>query len=236
MSGLMPGLAFTLAGHQRADLDQAYLVTYVEHRGQAWSDIPTEVRASEHLLASAGGRGGAGPWGSAVQRYTNRFEVIPLAVPFRPARTVARPVVQGAQTARVVGPAGEEIHTDPHGRIKVQFHWDRVGAEDEHSSCWVRVQQNWAGSGWGFQFIPRIGMEVVVTFLEGDPDRPLVTGCVYNGENGYPYGLPGCKTQSGVKTNSSQTNGGYNEIRFEDRAEEEQVYVQAQRNMDTLVK
>jgi type VI secretion system secreted protein VgrG len=235
VTGLMPGMAFGLAGHQRGDADEAYLVVRVEHRGQAWGDIPTEVRASEHLLGQLLDAGVQDRPGVA-QRYVNRFEVVPRRVVWRPPSRISRPIVQGPQTARVVGPEGEEIHTDPHGRIKVQFHWDREGEENERSSCWVRVQQNWAGSGWGFQFIPRIGMEVVVTFLEGDPDRPLVTGCVYNGENGYPYGLPGSKTQSGVKTNSSATNGGFNELRFEDRAGEEQLYVQAQRNMDTLVK
>ncbi|MBK6535839.1 MAG: type VI secretion system tip protein VgrG [Deltaproteobacteria bacterium] len=122
------------------------------------------------------------------------------------------------------GASGEEIHTGFPRRIKVQFHWDRVGTFNDGSSCWVRVAQVWAGPGWGSVFIPRIGMEVVVTFLEGDPDRPLVVGCVYNGENHVPYGLPEEKTKSTLKSNSSPTTGGYNEIRFEDRAGEEQVY------------
>jgi len=237
VTGFLPGAVFELAGHMRQELNQAFLVTRVEHRGQAWSDIPDDVRNSEHLMrelvdAGVEDRGRH----TAAQRYANRFEVIPATAPFRARRDVPRPLVHGSQTARVVGPENEEIHTDFHGRIKVQFHWDREGVEDERSSCWVRVAQNWAGAGWGFQFIPRIGMEVVVTFLEGDPDRPLVTGCVYNGENHVPYAQPSEKTRSGIKTNSSKTTGGYNEIRFEDRAGEEQVYVQAQRNMDTLVK
>jgi type VI secretion system secreted protein VgrG len=237
VTGFVPGTTFELTGHGRQELNRGFLVVKAEHRGQAWSDIPEDVRASEHLLRELREAGvESADLFNGTERYTNRFEVVPGEVPFRPTRVTPRPLVHGSQTARVVGPVGEEIHTDPHGRIKVQFHWDREGRENEHSSCWVRVQQNWAGAGWGFQFIPRIGMEVVVTFLEGDPDRPLVTGCVYNGENHVPYGLPGHKTQSGVKTNSSHTNGGYNEIRFEDRAGEEQLYVQAQRNMDTLVK
>jgi type VI secretion system secreted protein VgrG len=144
--------------------------------------------------------------------------------------------VHGAQTAKVTGPEGEEIHTDFHARVKVQFHWDRLGSDDERSSCWIRVAQSWAGAGWGFTFVPRIGMEVVVTFLDGDPDKPLVTGCVYNGENTTAYGLPGDKTRSTIKTWSSPSSGGYNELRFEDRAGEEQVYVRAERDHDTYVK
>jgi type VI secretion system secreted protein VgrG len=147
-----------------------------------------------------------------------------------------RPVVEGPQTARVVGPPGEDIHTDEHGRIKVQFHWDRVGHEDERSSCWIRVAQSWAGGQWGFVFIPRVGMEVLVQFLEGDPDRPLVTGCVYNGENAPPYALPANKTRSTLKTLSTPATGGYNELRFEDAAGREQMYIQAERDQDTLVK
>ncbi len=237
VTGFRPGLRARVEGHHAGSRDGRYLLTAVEHRYDAWSDLPDDVRASERItraLESAGVR----PAGRAdlAQRYENRFTAVPAETVFRPARVTPRPLVHGPQTAQVVGPANEEIHVDFHGRIKVQFHWDREGVHDDESSCWIRCAQNWSGPGWGFQFIPRIGMEVVVTFLEGDPDRPLVTGSVYNGENHFPYGLPGEKTKSTVRTNSSPTTGGYNEIRFEDRAGEEQVYVQAERNHDTLVK
>ncbi len=236
VTGFQPGRTFTLRGHLRSELDQKYLLTRVEHRAQSFTSVPEELRGSEHLLAALRDAGLHLDDATVAQRYQNRFTVMPASVAFRAARVTPRPLVHGSQTARVVGPAGEEIHTDFHGRIKVQFHWDRLGQEDDHSSCWIRVSQNWAGSGWGFVFIPRIGMEVVVTFLEGDPDKPLVTGCVYNGENNTPYGLPKEKTKSTIKTNSSPTTGGYNELRFEDAAGEEQVYMQAERNHDVLVK
>jgi type VI secretion system secreted protein VgrG len=128
--------------------------------------------------------------------YGNRFEVIPEGVPFRPPAVTPRPTIKGIQTAIVTGPAGEEIHTDEHGRIKVQFHWDRQGKKDDKSSCWIRVSQTWAGGAWGAVFLPRIGHEVVVNFIEGDPDRrPLVVGSVYHGTNVPPYALPSEKTQ-----------------------------------------
>jgi type VI secretion system secreted protein VgrG len=149
-----------------------------------------------------------------------------------------KPVVRGPQTARVVGPAGEEIWTDKYGRIKLQFHWDRDGRLDQNSSCWVRVAQTWAGNRWGAIHIPRVGLEVVVEFLEGDPDRPLVTGSVYNAENMPPYSLPEHKTQSGIKTRSSKggTEANFNEIRFEDKKGHEELHIQAEKNMSTLVK
>jgi type VI secretion system secreted protein VgrG len=242
VTGMMPGLRFSLAGHERPELDRAYLVTAVDHSGHDWNAIPEEVRASRRFKKLLRGAGIHGPDAEhGEERYNNRVEVHrvddnPASVPVRPARVTPRPLVEGPQTARVVGPAGEEIHTDEHGRIKVQFHWDREGHENQDSSCWIRVAQNMSGGNWGFVFIPRIGMEVVVNFLEGDPDRPLVTGCVYNGENTPPYSLPAHKTRTTIKTWTSPQDGGYNEIRFEDAKGAEQVYVQAQRDMDTLVK
>jgi type VI secretion system secreted protein VgrG len=147
------------------------------------------------------------------------------------------PRIHGTQTAVVTGPAGEEIFTDKYGRIKVQFHWDRQGKHDDKSSCWMRVAQSWAGRTWGTWFLPRIGQEVVVTFLEGDPDRPLVVGSVYNAEQMVPFALPGNKTQSGLRTRSSL--GGSpatcNEFRFEDKKGSEQVYLHAEKNLDTEV-
>ncbi|MFO0604704.1 MAG: type VI secretion system tip protein TssI/VgrG [Polyangiales bacterium] len=243
VTGMIPGRVFELEGHESPEVNRAFLVTAVESVGQAWSELPEDVRASERVLdalAEAGVTEGGGRRGR-VERYRNTFEThrageIETSVPYRPERTTPRPVVEGPQTAWVVGPAGEEIHTDPHGRIKVQFHWDRQGASDERSSCWIRVAQSSSGPGWGFTVLPRIGMEVVVSFLEGDPDRPMVTACVNNGENGTSYPLPEMKTKSVIKTQSSPKTGGYNEIRFEDKAGVEQMYVQAERDHDTLVK
>ena len=242
VTGMTPGQSFALQGHERPELDRRYLVTAVEHRGSDWTAVRDEVRQSERFREMLDDAGVTAPDKSqAVARYGNRVETHrldgnPASVAFRPARVTPRPVVEGPQTARIVGPAGEDIHTDKHGRIKVQFHWDRVGREDENSSVWIRSAQNMGGAGWGFVFIPRIGMEVVVQFIEGDPDRPLVTSVVYNGENPTPYGLPEEKTKTSLKTWSTPKTGGYNEMRFEDMAGQEQLYTQAERNMDTLVK
>jgi type VI secretion system secreted protein VgrG len=165
------------------------------------------------------------------REYGNTFSAFPADAPFRPLRRTTRPRVAGSQTAIVVGPSGKEIWTDQYGRVKVQFHWDQNGTKDENSSCWVRVAQNWAGTSWGAFALPRIGQEVVVSFLDGDPDRPLVTGCVYNGDNPVPYTLPDQQTKTTLKSNSSQGGGGFNEIRFEDDKDKEQIFVQAQKDM-----
>jgi len=241
LAGLSVGARLELAGHERAELDGTYLVTAVEHRGSAWHVLPESPEDSERLRDILEEAGVAAPVKGEGPRYTNRFRTHRVtgtesSVPFRPARVTPRPIVEGPQTARVVGPADEDIYTDPHGRIKVQFPWDRLGAEDERSSCWIRVSQLWGGGEWGFAFLPRIGMEVVVAFLEGDPDRPLVTGCVYNGENAHATPFPDAKTKSGLRSWSTPRTGGYNEIRFEDRAGAEQMFTQAERDHDTLVK
>ncbi|MGY2355391.1 type VI secretion system tip protein TssI/VgrG, partial [Pseudomonas sp. SDO528_S397] len=138
----------------------------------------------------------------------------------------------GSQTAIVTGPAGQEIHCDPFGRVKVQFHWDREGQSDDKTSCWLRVATGWAGNAYGGIAIPRIGMEVLVTFLEGDPDQPLITGCLYHKENVVPYDLPAHKTRSTFKTLSSPGGKGYNEFRIEDKKGAEQIYLHAQRDWD----
>jgi type VI secretion system secreted protein VgrG len=164
------------------------------------------------------------------------FTAIDSAQPFRTSRITPKPVVQGPQTAMVVGPKGEEIHTDKHGRVKVQFHWDREGAADENSSCFVRVSQAWAGKNWGAIALPRIGQEVIVDFLEGDPDHPIITGRVYNEINKPPYDLPNKATISTFKTNSSKGGEGFNEFRFEDKKGEEQIFIHAEKNMDIRVK
>lgn len=166
--------------------------------------------------------------------YRNRFEAIPKATAYRPPRLTPKPRMH-TQTAHVVGKSGEEIWTDQYGRIKIQFPWDRDGKNDETSSCWVRVVLPWSGKGFGMQFIPRVGQEVIVTFIDGDPDRPLVTGCVYNGDNTLPYALPDNQTQSGIKTNSSKGGGGFNELRFEDKKDAEEVFLQAQKDMKVNV-
>lgn len=168
------------------------------------------------------------------EHYRNRFEAIPKSSNYRPPRTTPKPRMH-TQTAIVVGKAGEEIWTDQYGRIKIQFPWDRDGQNDESSSCWVRVVLPWSGKGFGMQFIPRIGQEVIVTFIDGDPDRPLVTGCVYNGDNSLPYALPANQTQSGIKTNSSKGGGGFNELRFEDKKDSEEVFLQAQKDFTIKV-
>jgi len=235
----LPGRTATFAGHLNPAADGQWLITHVEHELQGWSELPDDVRDSDHLRGALT-RAGVAPPGatkgrSVDDRYHNRFRAVPATTPWRPQRTIARPLVHGIQTAKVVGPAGEEIHVDFHARIKVQFHWDRQGKGDDKSSCWMRTAHNWSGAQWGFQFVPRIGMEVVVQFLEGDPDRPLVTGCVYNGENHTPYGLPGEKTRSAIRTQSTPGGGGYNELRFEDKASQEEVYLRAQKDLNEWV-
>lgn len=173
------------------------------------------------------------------QPYSNNFSCIPYGKnnpPFRPIRKTPKAQIQGSQTAFVVGPAGEEIFTDKFGRVKIQFHWDRDGQVDSDSSCWVRVSQSWAGNKWGTMFIPRIGMEVIVHFLEGDPDQPIITGCVYNPQMMPPYTLPDEKTKMTIKSDSSKGGGGFNEMRFEDKKGEEQIFFHAQKDMDIRVR
>ncbi|EPX61054.1 VgrG protein [Cystobacter fuscus DSM 2262] len=214
---LVPGSFFTLAEHARGDFNIRYLLTHVEHRGHQPQVLDEEAPSSAFS-------------------YSNTFSCLSAKVPFRPSRRTPRPVVRGVQTALVVGPAGEEIHVDEHGRVKVQFHWDRQGQRNDKSSCWVRVSQPWGGESWGGMFIPRVGQEVIVDFIEGDPDRPLITGRVYNGTSPPPHPLPDAKTKSSMRTNSSPGGGGFNELRFEDKKGAEQVFIHSQRNMDVHVK
>ncbi|MGE4297224.1 MAG: type VI secretion system Vgr family protein [Desulfovibrionaceae bacterium] len=167
--------------------------------------------------------------------YRNEFEAHPEASVFRPVKSTPKPRIAGTQTAVVVGKSGEEIFTDKYGRIKVQFHWDQEGAKDENSSCWIRVAHGWAGKSWGQIFIPRIGQEVVVSFEEGDPDRPLVTGSVYNATQTVPYALPANMTQSTIKSNSSKGGEGSNELRFEDKKDSEEIYLHAQKDLNEVI-
>nr|MBL0714223.1 type VI secretion system tip protein VgrG [Desulfobacterales bacterium] len=210
------GYRYDLSEHYRNEMnDKSYVLVSVNHG------------AYEAVGGSGEGEGAS---------YTNSFTCIPFDIPYRPPRLTPKPVIEGAQTAIVVGPAGEEIYPDEYGRVKVQFHWDREGTNDENSSCWIRVSQVWAGAGWGAMYIPRIGHEVIVDFLEGDPDRPIITGRVYHGANMPPYGLPGEKTKSTIKSGSSLGGGGFNEIRIEDKKDNEQIFVHAEKNYDIRVK
>lgn len=180
--------------------------------------------------ASTGATSGSQAWGSMLR-------VIDSAVNFRTQRNTPKPIISGPQTALVVGKSGEEIDTDKYGRVKLRFHWDRKSPGNENSSCWVRVAQLWAGKNWGAMFVPRVGQEVVVEFLEGDPDQPLVTGRVYNAEHMPPYALPANRTQSGIKSRSSKQGGAadFNELRFEDKKGQEEVYLHAQKDRTTVV-
>lgn len=215
---LEAGSVFELADHPRGDFNGKHLLVSLEH----WGSQPQSV--SEEQVGS-----GEEPI------YYNNFTCIPASVQFRPARDTVRPVVEGPQTAVVTGPEGEEVWPNKYGCVKVQFHWDREGKKNEKSSCWVRVGQNWAGPGWGGLFTPRLGMEVIVDFMEGNPDLPMITGCVYNGANPLPYKLPDDKTRSTVKSDSSLGSGGDNEFRFEDKAGQEEVFLHAQKDWNTVV-
>ena len=227
------GARVTIAGIDNPEV----LLTEVRHRAvdySHWTD--------QEWAASERERGTRRRWRESpgLQRdpfYGNEFVCIPQNVKYRPERVTPRPFVHGPQTAIVTGPGGDEIHVDKYGRVKVQFHWDRLGEKNENSSCWIRVSQGWAGQNWGMFHHPRIGQEVIVDFLEGDPDRPIVTGRVYNAENMYPYGLPGEKTKSGIKTRSSKqgSSDNFNEIRFEDLKGSEEIYIHAEKDLNTTV-
>ena len=209
-----PGHVFELSDHPRDDYNQKLLLISVEHRGSE----PQFGENQEQAVA-----------------YSNRFQCIPADIPYRSPQITPKPTPRGVQTAIVVGPSGEEIYTDEHGRVKVQFHWDRQGRRDENSSCWIRVSQVWAGGAYGAMHIPRIGHEVIVDFLEGDPDRPIIVGRVYHGTNVPPYPLPADKTRSTLRSDSSPGSGGSNEIRFEDQKEKEEIYVHAQKDWTIVV-
>jgi len=207
-----PGYKFDLIEHECKDEQGSYVLTSVNHVATDYTHVS-----------------GEGP----PPEYSNSFTCMPASRIFRPSRTTPKPVVYGPQTAVVTGPQGEEIDTDKYGRIHARFFWEREGK----NSCWMRVAQSWAGKQWGEHFIPRVGMEVVVHFLEGDPDRPLVTGCVYNADNMPPYSLPGEKTKSGLKTRSTLkgAESNFNEIRFEDKKGSEEVYFHAEKDFNRVV-
>jgi type VI secretion system secreted protein VgrG len=213
----IPGFTFKLSGHDR------------EACNRDWLLVATTTRGSQPQVLQERAAGDKGT------EFEVAFSCIPSDVVFRPARTAVRGRVEGPQTATVVGPKGQEIYTDKYGRVKVWFHWDRTGVGDEKSSCWLRVAQPWAGKGWGTVFIPRVGDEVIVDFLEGDPDRPIVTGSVYNQECMPSYELPGNMTKTVMRSRSTPDDAGYNEVRIEDEKGNEQIFVHAQKNVDLRV-
>ncbi|HYJ90041.1 MAG TPA: type VI secretion system tip protein TssI/VgrG, partial [Pyrinomonadaceae bacterium] len=212
------GHKFTLKGHPTKELNKQYMLLSVEFV----ANQSPEIMSNEEVEFP----------------YSNTFSCMPFSTPFRPLNTANKPVVHGMQTATVVGkPGDEEIYTDKYGRVKVQFHWDRTGQYDPSSSAWLRVAKDIAGKQWGSMFIPRVGQEVLVAFLHGDPDQPIIVGCVYNAEQMPHYELPKFKTLTYIKTRTSPDNGkGFNELRFEDKADKEQVFVHSQRRYDLRVR
>ncbi|MCZ0786381.1 type VI secretion system tip protein VgrG [Dickeya solani] len=211
---LMPGGTFTLTEHPNPAFNLAWQVVAVTHSGQQPQALEEESGGEPTTLS-------------------NSFEVVKATTTWRAALPY-KPMVDGPQIATVVGPAGEEIYCDEFGRIKLQFPWDRYGASDDQSSCWVRVSQGWAGGQYGLIAIPRIGHEVVVSFLEGDPDQPIVTGRTFHATNPSPYPLPANKTRTSLRT-TTHKGAGFNELRFEDQAGQEEVFIHAQKDMNTVV-
>ncbi|RLB81913.1 MAG: type VI secretion system tip protein VgrG [Deltaproteobacteria bacterium] len=214
----VPGMTFQLTDHDFDSLNQEYLLVEVNHRGEQPQVLEEKAETDRPF------------------HYSNAFICIPSSVQYRPLQELKRPLVQGLQTAIVTGPKNEEIYTDEYGRVKVQFHWDREGKRDENTTCWLRVAQLWAGAGWGTVFIPRVGDEVLVDFLEGNPNRPLVVGSVYNKQNQPLYPLPDEKTKSTIKTKSYPNDPGFNELRFEDKKGEEEIFIHAEKDMNNIVK
>lgn len=215
--GLNAGNIFTLTQCERKDQNREYLVVCAS----------LTLQLESYYSGNDGG---------AVELKSS-FHCMPSDIPFRAERKTVKPEIRGPQTAIVVGPAGEEIYTDEHGRVKLQFHWDRYGTSDEHSSCWIRVSQAWAGEAWGSIHIPRIGQEVIVEYIDGNPDRPIITGRVYNGDRPVPYDLPANATQSGIKSRNSlsATTANFNEIRMEDKKDSEEIYIHAGKNQTNIV-
>jgi len=215
--GICTGFTFSLTDHPRSDQKREYLITSANYTIQG-----------DEIFSASGG--------ASECIYSCSFTAIDSSQPFRSPRITAKPSISGPQTAIVVGLSDQEIYTDKYGRVKLKFHWDRYSKADENSSCWIRVAQVWAGKKWGAMYIPRIGQEVIVEFLEGDPDRPIITGRVYNAQAKPPYDLPNNKTISTLKSNSSEDGQGFNEIRFEDLKGEEQIFIHAEKDEDVRVK
>ena len=213
---LQPGISFTLAGHPREDMNRGWRPVRIVHRGTQYASQAEE---------SANARSGT--------HYRYKAELVPDDTEWR-AEPLPRPRIDGPQNAVVVGPPNEEIHTDEYGRVKVQFPWDRAGTQNEHSSCWIRVSQNIGGATWGHMAIPRIGQEVIVSYFDSDPDQPVITGRVYNRLQLPPYELPRHKTRMTIKTKTHKGEG-YNELRFEDEKDLEEIYVHAQKDQNIRV-
>ncbi len=213
-----PGTLFQLTSKVLTAEEGSYWLTSVEHFAK---DATHKLYSSERETVV----------------YENKFTCIPSSVSYRPIELISKPRMHGLQIARVVGPSQEEIYTDKYGRIKVQFIWDRLGKNDENSSCWLRVAQGWSGQKWGAQYIPRVGHEVIVDFLDGNPNAPIVVGSLYNANNMPPYDLPDNQTQSGIKSHSSPKGESHdcNEIRFEDKKGDEEFYVHAQKDFQRIV-
>ncbi|RMV79555.1 Type IV secretion protein Rh [Pseudomonas caricapapayae] len=216
---IVSGHFLQLSGHPNEDWNALWLVTEVLHEGRQPQVLEESAYESQNLE-------------NFHQGYRNTFFATPWKAPYRPPLRHPKPRIFGSQTAVITGPKDQEIHCDRYGRVKVQFHWDREGAGDDKSSCWLRVSSSWAGNRYGGMTIPRIGMEVLVTFLEGDPDRPLVSGCLYHAEHIPPYELPAHKTRSVFKTLSSPGGNGSNALRIEDRTGQEHIYIHAQRDLE----
>ncbi len=214
--GFMPGYKFKLQDHFNAN--GTYVLTDVEHT----ASMEGTYTSNEAITL----------------QYANSFRCIPTSIPYRPQRVIAKPMIHGTQTAFVVGnDASTEIATDKYGRVKVQFHWDREGKKNLDSSCWIRVAQAWAGKRWGAFFLPRVGDEVIVAFEEGDPDQPIIVGSVYNADHMAPYDQPDNKTRSYIKTRSSEkgTAENFNELRFEDKKDSEEIYLHAEKDFNRVV-
>ena len=211
---LMAGHQFTLTDHPNGQYNIKYHLLAVSHQGSQPQAVGEEA-------------------GAGATTYSAGFEVMPARLPYRP-KLSAKPLVDGPQIAHVTGPEGEEIYCDEHGRVKVWFPWDRHGKKNDTSSCWIRVASNWAGASWGHIAIPRIGHEVIVDFLEGDPDQPIITGRTYHANNKSPYQLPDHKTKMVIRSDSHKGDG-FNEISFEDQSGEEQIYIHAQKDQDIHV-
>ncbi|NVZ72335.1 type VI secretion system tip protein TssI/VgrG [Pseudomonas costantinii] len=215
---LSSGHFLELCDHPDPACNDLWLITSVRHEGY-------QPQVLEEAVYEVG----------VFQGYRNRFTATPWRAVYRPSLKHPKPTINGSQTATVTGPPGEEVHCDAYGRVKVRFHWDRLDNTDEKSSCWVRVASGWAGDGFGATLIPRVGMEVLVTFLEGDPDRPLINGCLPNALHMSPYPLPQHKTRSVLRSRSSLGGAGANELHLEDRRGEELIYLRAQRDLEQQV-
>ncbi|TWR93008.1 type VI secretion system tip protein VgrG [Pseudomonas saxonica] len=222
---LCSGHFLTLSEHKNTAWNGRWLLTHVHHEGKQPQVLEEQSRTRQPAQLD-----------EFTQGYRNTFESIPEAVTFRPQKVYAKPRIIGSQTARVTGPAGEEIHCDEYGRVRVKFHWDRSDLNNEQSSCWVRVSSSWAGDGYGAVTIPRVGMEVLVEYLNSDPDFPVISSCLPNSINPVAHELPAHKTQSVFRSRSTPGGGGYNELRIEDRQGQELIYLHAQRDLQQHIK